>query len=151
MTTIYKRADHNFSLLMKLIAAGVLIDLFLIGLLCKLNSEEWAGGVQAVGSIAAIFGSFLLAERTVPKARKTDAVTNVSDEVQRLELIESLLKDLTFKYVPCNTPSQKITRRTWLGSKTELWTIIDVLCKRFGFLTFRTQIWFIDWRVCRQQ
>jgi hypothetical protein len=73
MTTIIKWLNNPYSLGF-LLCAAVIADLISWGFVADLNKSEWASWVQGIGTIAAIAGTFLAADRQVTQQRRHAAV-----------------------------------------------------------------------------
>lgn len=127
MKLYFTLVDKYFVLLITMTVGVFLADLILLGLIYKLKSTEWASWVQAVGSIAAIFGAFWIGKHqadvqrhVAERARKdvlgdrNSTIKGVLDRVfQHCLNIEGLVTDparamdhpFAFLYIKTNIPA----------------------------------------------
>jgi hypothetical protein len=96
MTTIIKWLNNPYVLGL-LIVAGATVDLILWGFDADLNKSEWASWVQAVGSIAAIFGAFAIAASQDKKTRDAEIRQRVDGQLlARALAVRNMVQVITY-------------------------------------------------------
>lgn len=58
------------------------------------SSSDWASWLQAIGSVGAIIGAFMVGNRQVVEGRRLDAERRAEEEISRFEKIKALLTNL---------------------------------------------------------